>query len=432
MNNDNNEEKESILDWLLGYMSKPWVCFLSAFVGIALGLWSNTLAASLAPVGDIYMTLLTLTVTPIIFSALASGICRLLMSESGKSYVGRIVSTLLFGTFFAGFIGTFVGAVALPLLTGIENRAFVGKTLDKFQGSMSSADAAMAAGHGGFWGFVQSFIPSNIFDALSKENLLAIVFLATLVGVALCSVSSKKREVAIDFIGAMYEISLRVLEWVLCLLPIGMCCLMASQAAKVGVDALSAMLVIIALYLVCFAVMAVMYMLAIVRSTGRSLTEVFSTLKEPMTLAFIASSDSALPSSMEKMAKLGLPHDLLGSAIPLSAAMNRHGTAIIFALTTLFVADIYDVDLNLWQCLFVGVASSIVGAFDSGEYVTIAPMIAYILIPLDLPASAGIAIIFTIWPMIEWFPELQCVMAACANAAIIGNIPQKNVTEGTL
>jgi len=176
--------------------------------------------------------------------------------------------------------------------------------------------------------------------------------------------------------------------------------------------------------------MAVMYLLAIVRTTGRSLKEVFSTLKEPLTLAFMASSDSALPTSMAQMGRLGLSRELLGSAIPLSAAMNRHGTAIIFALTTLFVADIYDVNLNVWQCLFVGIASSIVGAFDLGEYVTIAPMIAYILIPLDLPASAGMAIILTIWPLIEWFPELQCVMAACANAAIIGNIPHANEIEG--
>ena len=70
----------------------------------------------------------------------------------------------------------------------------------------------------------------------------------------------------------------------------------------------------------------------------------------------------------------------------------------------------------------MALACSLVGAFDSGEYVTIAPMIAYVLVPLQLPPVAGIAIIMTIWPLIEWFAELQCNMAATANAAIAGNL----------
>jgi Na+/H+-dicarboxylate symporter len=228
--------------------------------------------------------------------------------------------------------------------------------------------------------------------------------------------------VAIDFIDAMYDTFLTVLDWVLYLLPFGLFCLMASQAAKVGGSAIKAMLAIIALYMTCFAIMTALYLFALRRSTGRSLKEVLAALKQTFTLAFVASADSALHSAMTQMAKLGLPRNLLSSVIPLSAATNRHATAIMFAIIAFFVADVYDVNLNLWQTLFVAFGCALVGAFDSGEYVTIAPMIAYVLIPLGLPAAPGIAIILTIWPMIEWFAELQTVMAACSNAAIIANV----------
>ena len=405
------------------YSRKPWVCMLSAAIGLGIGLKARHFAENLAPIGEIYMTLLTLTVTPIIFSALATGIAALFSSADGRRYIGRTIATLVLGALIAGFLGTFAGTVALPLFSNLEDREFVGTMLSKFEeasstGTKGSAEEAKS----GFWAFVGNFVPSNMVGALASDNLLAVVFLGTLLGAAICQIDPEKRQVATDIIGAIFEAFLTVLDWVLYLLPIGLCCLMASQASRVGADALRAMLVIIALYLACFCVMAVMYLWMIRRVTGRTLIEIWRVLREPYTLALVASCDSAIPSTMQCMAKFGFPKEMLRSVIPLSAAMNRHATAIIFAITTLFVADVYGMHLTVWQILFVALACSLVGAFDSGEYVTIAPMIAYVLVPLQLPAVAGVAIIMTIWPLIEWFAELQCNMAATANAAIVGNL----------
>ncbi len=405
---------------VLGLSRKPWFCLMAAGAGVLIGLKSKHLAESMEPVGELYMTLLTMTVIPIIFSALASGINKLIISKDGKRYVGRIAATLLCGTLVAGLLGVFVGVIALPLLSSDQNRDFVGQTLSKFEDM--GVNGIGTEPKEGFWGFISNFIPSNAFDALASDNLLAIVFLAGLLGIAMREVSEVKRTVALHFIDAVYETFLTILEWVLYLLPIGLCCLMASQVAKVGGEAIKAMLSIIVLYIACFGIMTAVYLTILVRSTGKPLKEVWHTLKETFTLAFVASADSALPIAMKNMGRFGYPKEMLSSAIPLSAAMNRHGTAIIFGLTTLFVADIYDVDLSNWQCLFLAVACAIVGAFDSGEYVTIAPMIVYVLAPMGLPPAAGVAVILTIWPMIEWLPELQCIMAACANSAIAGNL----------
>ena len=410
----------ALISKILGLSRKPWICISAAALGVVIGLNFKSLARTIEPAGEIYMTLLTLTVTPIIFCALASGISKLFMSLNGRRYAGRIAATLLCGTAIAGFLGVFVGSLAMPFLTGLQDRDFVGETLRKFEEAGTSGVSSDAKP--GLWGFIHNFIPSNFVDALSSENLLAVVFLASLLGLAVCEVSGSKRELAINFIDAVYETFLTVLEWVLYLLPPGLCCLMASQVEKVGAETMKAMLSIIILYVVCFLAMCLLYAVVIRRATGRSLHDVWTILKEPYTLAFVASADSALPLTMERMAKLGYPKEMLSSIIPLSAAMNRHATAIIFGLTTVFIANIYDVQLTALQYLFIAVSCSIVGAFDSGEYVTIAPMISYILIPLDLPAATGVAVVLTIWPMIEWLPELQCILAASANAAIAGNI----------
>ena len=412
----------------LSRMSRsPWVCLGSAALGLTIGLNSHSVAEALTPVGEIYMALLSLTVAPIIFSALASGISAMVSSRDGSRYIVRTIRTFILGIFVAGFLGTFVATVALPAFTSLQDREFIGTTLSKFEKATGDGDAGAAEPKSGFWTFVGNFIPSNIVGALASKNVLPIVFLGTLLGLAICHIEPDKRRFAADLVGTIYHTFLTVLEWILYLLPVGLCCLMASQAASVGADAIKAMLAIIILYFVCLIVLGAFYLSAIRKITRQPLSGIWKILKRPYTLALVASAESAIPSTMESMASFGFPKEMLRSVIPLSVAMNRPSTVVIFAITTIFVANIYDVNLTLWQTLFIAMACSVVGAFDSGEYVTMAPMIAYILLPLGLPAAAGTAIIMTIWPLIEWFPELQCIMAATANAAIVGNLADREV-----
>ncbi len=416
------ESTKSDATWwgiLLEFLRKPWVCISSAFLGLFIGLNFKDAAESIAPIGDIYMKLLTMTVTPIVFSALAIGITHLLESKNGSRYIGRTLAALATGTLIAGFLGTFLALAAAPhLKPDTDKRDFIGEALS----SIEKTNAAQPETKPGVLGFIQNFIPSNVVDALASDNLLAVVFLATLLGVALCNVTEGRRLTALGLFSAIYETFIIILEWILYLLPFGLCCLLASQASKVGLEALKAMSAIIGIYMLCFLAMSTLYLAALRQATGKSLREVWTNLKEPFTIAFIASSDSALPSAMRKMEKFGYPKEMLNSVIPLSSALNRHGTATVFAITTIFVAQIYGMELTVWKCLLIALSCSVVGAFDSGEYVTIAPMITYILIPLGLPPAGAVAIILTIWPMFEWFPELQCTMASCANAAIVGNL----------
>jgi proton glutamate symport protein len=279
------------------------------------------------------------------------------------------------------------------------------------------------------WGFLKNFVPQNAVETLASENLLAVVFMAILLGAALCRVQGGAGKTAQGFFSAIYEMFITILDWILYFLPVGLFCLLASQASDVGLDALKAMLAIIFVYMACFLLMAGLYIFQLRRATGKSIRQLWAVLKEPFTLAFVASSDSALPMAMSKMETFGLPAEMVHSVVPLSAVLNRHGTAIVFAITTVFIAHIYGMPLNMGNCLLIALSCSLVGAFDSGEYVTIAPMITYVLMPLGLPPEAGVAIILTIWPLFEWFPELQCIMAACANTAVVGNMRHDSLSE---
>ncbi len=410
----------SAISFLLGLSRKPWVCILSAALGLFIGITWPHLAGKFAPFGEIYIKLLTMTVTPIIFCALVTGVSRMRSSNNAGKYLWRTILTLVCGTLTAGFLGTFMALAATPLLKpDNEQCEFIGQTL----GGIAKKSQALDHVEPGALGFIKNFIPENAVDTLASENLLSVVFMAILLGLALAQVKGRANTTATDFFSAVYEMFISVLDWILYLLPVGLFCLLADQASEVGADALKAMLPIILVYLVCFGIMAVLYLAQIRRATGKSVPEIWRILKEPFTLAFVASADSALPSIMGKMEAFQIPPELIRSVVPLSAVLNRHGTAIVFAITTVFVAHIYGLQLTMANCLLIALSCSLVGAFDSGEYVTIAPMITYILVPLGLPPEGGVAIILTIWPLFEWFPELQCAMASCANTAFAGNLP---------
>ena len=412
----------SIFSRWTGLSRKPWVCLASAALGLFFGVRWPELAAHVAPVGEIYMKLLTLTVTPIIFCALILGVSRMQTSPDGGKYLRRTLLTLACGTLIAGFLGTFMALASIPfLLPEKEQCEFIGQTLEGI-GKKAPAQQEIQPG---VWGFIKNFIPENAVDTLASENLLAVVFMAILLGLALCRVDGNPQATAGHFFAAVYGMFIEILDWILYLLPAGLFCLLADQASEAGLDAIRAMSAIVAVYLLCFSIMAVFYAIQIRRATGKPFLLLWRTLKEPFTLAFVASSDSAVPSAMKKMREFGYPPEMVSSVVPLSAVLNRHGTAIVFAITTVFVAHIYRVPLHAPTCLLIALSCSLVGAFDSGEYVTIAPMITYVLVPLGLPPEAGIAILLTIWPLFEWFPELQCIMASCTNTAIAGNIPPR-------
>ncbi|MFZ4777478.1 MAG: cation:dicarboxylate symporter family transporter, partial [Terrimicrobiaceae bacterium] len=158
--------------------------------------------------------------------------------------------------------------------------------------------------------------------------------MAILLGLALVQVKDQAHITASSLFSAVYEMFISILDWILYLLPLGLFCLLADQASEVGVDALRAMLSIVAVYLVCFGIMAALYLAQIRRATGKSVPEIWRIFKEPFTLAFVASSDSALPSILRRMGELHYPSELVSSVVPLSAVLNRHGTAIVFAITT--------------------------------------------------------------------------------------------------
>lgn len=412
--------KNSLVSILLGLSRKPWVCILSAALGLFVGITWPHLAGTFAPIGEIYIKLLTMTVTPIIFCALVTGVSRMHASSNARKFLWRTIFTLVCGTLVAGFLGTFAALAATRFLKPDNDQCeFIGQTLDGIARKSPAFDQVEP----GAVGFIKNFIPENAVDTLASENLLSVVFMAILLGLALVHVKGHAHITASSFFSAVYEMFISILDWILYLLPLGLFCLLADQASEVGVDALRAMLSIIVVYLVCFGIMAALYLAQIRRTTGKSVPGIWRVFKEPFTLAFVASSDSALPSIMRKMGELHYPTELVSSVVPLSAVLNRHGTAIVFAITSVFVAHIYGLQLTITNCLLIAFSCSLVGAFDSGEYVTIAPMITYILVPLGLPPEAGVAIILTIWPLFEWFPELQCAMACCANTAIAGNVP---------
>ena len=219
----------------------PWVIFLSVISGSLIGIFSPELAYTLAPYGTIYLKLLHMLVLPVLMTAIISGLGRLFISGAAKGYLYKILIFLIINLMAASAIGIsagYLGKVGNDL--GQQAKITLGQTISSAE-SDNTLEHSVENETAGLYVFVKALIPSNIFQAMVNGDNLAILFFSILVGISMGLIGSSSSHTALDVVDAFYEAFLAAINWVMYLLPFGLCCLFASQIAQVGLDIFWAM-----------------------------------------------------------------------------------------------------------------------------------------------------------------------------------------------
>lgn len=193
----------------------------------------------IAPLGDVFLKLLQMCVIPLLFTAVVTSLSKLFSDGAASRYVGRLVVLIAAGLVIAGGLGLVFGEWGQP---GAElqqqAKQIIGQVIVR-----AEASSGLVAGHNpsGIADIAIAIVPDNIFVALSSGNMLAILFFAILFGVALGSIGTAKAERAIGLFETLYETFIKIIEWLMYALPIGLFCLAYSQVSSIGVDVLLAM-----------------------------------------------------------------------------------------------------------------------------------------------------------------------------------------------
>ncbi len=340
------------------------------------------------PVGDLFMNLLFLAIIPLVFASLALGVTRL----GGSANVGRIGAKT-----FAYFIVTTAFAAAIGLY--LVNAVRPGDRMPPKQREEMLAHYAKEAkgkldakSDFGIDTFV-NIVPKNPLKAFAEKDMLAVIFTAILVGIALTQIDPTRAVVLIHFLEGVNQITEFVIGLAMRLAPVGVFALIFSTTALFGYKLLLALGAFVFTVLGGLAIHLVIVLPLLVGLLGgMNPLHFFRRISTTLVTAFSTSSSSAtLPTAIRNAEELGVPTPIAHFVLPLSASMNHNGTALFESVTVLFLAQVFGVDLSLEQQIIVLVLSILTATGMAGVPGGSLPLIGMVLATAThdkVPASA--------------------------------------------
>src|ERR1700676_2949803 len=327
------------------YTSLSFQVLVGIALAIAFGFFSPARAVAMKPLGDGFIRLITMIIALVIFCTVVCGIAS--MQDMKK--VGRVggkallyfevVSTL------ALLIGLVVGNVVHPGAGFNINAA----TLD----AKAVADYAGQAKAQTIPDFLLHIIPNTVVDAFAKGDILQVVLISILFGVALSAMGERCKPL-ITFIDSLTQAVFGVVNILMRLAPIGAFGAMAFTIGRYGIASLGPLVKLI-LTFYATSIFFVLVVLGIVaRASGFSIIKFLIYIKEEVLLVLaVSSSEHALPTLMEKLEKLGCSKALVGLVVPTGYTFNTDGSSMYMTLAALFIAQATNTPLTLMQQLTI-------------------------------------------------------------------------------
>jgi aerobic C4-dicarboxylate transport protein len=376
-----------------------WAQVLIAVVlAIGFGYLSPTRAIAMKPLGDGFIRLITMVITLIIFCTVVSGIAS--MQDMKK--VGRVGGKALLYfevvSTFALLIGLVVGNLVHPGGGFNVNTA----TLD----AKAVADYAGQAKAQSIPDFLLHIIPTTVVDAFAKGDILQVVFISVLFGLALSALGDRCKPL-VALIDALTQAVFRIVNLLMRLAPIGAFGAMAFTIGKYGVASLGPLAKLIVTFYVCCALFVFVILGVVGWFTGFNIFRFLLYIKEEVILVLaISSSEPAIPTLMAKLEKLGCSKALVGLVVPTGYTFNTDGSSIYMTLAALFVAQATNTPLTLGQQLTIFAVAILTSKGASGvQGASFIALVATLTVIPTIPV-AGMALILGIDRFMSMFRAL--------------------------
>jgi aerobic C4-dicarboxylate transport protein len=375
-------------------MKKPFYKVLyiqvlfAIIVGVLLGVFDPGLAAKMKPLGDGFVKLIKMIIAPVIFCTVVAGIAG--MQDMKK--VGRVGGKALLYfeviSTFALIIGLIVAHLVQPGAGfNVDPATLDTKAIAQYTAKtkeLSTVD------------FLLNIIPNTFVDAFAKGDILQVLLIAILFGVALSILGERGRPITRG-IEELSHVIFGVVGIIMKAAPIGAFGAMAFTIGKYGVAALLPLAKLVGTFYLTSALFVVLVLGTVGYFTGFSIFRFVSYIKEELLIVLgTSSSESALPALMRKMEKLGCSKSVVGLVVPTGYSFNLDGTNIYMTMAALFIAQATNTDLTLGQQLTILLVAMLTSKGASGitgaGFITLAATLAVVpTIPV-----AGMALILGI------------------------------------
>jgi aerobic C4-dicarboxylate transport protein len=371
---------------------------VAILLAVLFGYLSPARAVAVKPLGDAFIRLITMIIAVMIFCTVVTGIAgmqdlRKVGRVGGKALLYfEIVSTL------ALVVGFLVGNLVHPG-TGFNVNA---ATLD----ARAVADYAGQAKAQTVTDFLMHIIPTTVVDAFAKGDILEVVFVSILFGFAVSAAGSHAQPL-VTMLEALTKVVFRMVNIVMRFAPIGAFGAMAFTIGKYGLASLGPLFRLIASFYVTSILFVLIVFGGIAWLAGFSLIKFLLRIKEEILLVLAtSSSETAIPTLMEKLEALGCSRSLVGLVVPTGYTFNTDGSALYMTIAALFVAQATNTHLTLLQQMAIFSVAMLTSKGASG--VQGASFIALVGTLSVIPAIpvAGMALILGIDRFMSMFRAL--------------------------
>lgn len=378
------------------------------------------------PIGKVFLRLVIMVVVPLVFSALALGVMEL----GDVSKLGRVGLRTLGYTLVLSLSSVFIGVGLVDLFRPGESLTAEQKAdLNARYATAASGAEEKAAKSKALKDVLLDMLPENplqemvgALDGSSKGNgMLAVMFFALIIGVAL-TMTTERTGTLVQLLQGMFDVAMTVIGFAMKIAPYAVACLVFSVTAQIGFDILITLLRFVGTVLFGMSLqMFVVYPLLLWTVARMSPKKFFVDVSSAIFTAFgTSSSNATLPTSL-RVAKeeLKLKPEVSQFVLTVGATANQNGTALFEGVVVLFLAQVFDVDLNFQQQLTVVLMSVLAGIGTAGVPGGSIPLIIIVLKSVDVPPD-GIAIILGVDRLLDMCRTVlnvtgDLVLASCVS-----------------
>lgn len=410
-------------------LALPTQIAIGMVVGITIGVFAGESAVVMKPLGELFLRLIRMVVVPLVFSSLLVGTATLGDPKKLGRIGGKTIGYYMVTTAIAITIGLLIGNIVQP--GAVLDEASQQRLLADF-GSQADASAERLRERPSVTDTLLNIVPTNPFSALANGSMLQIIFFALLFGVALTLVRKKThKDAVLLFFDGISEAMIQVVHIVMRLAPFGVAALIAAAVGQFGVDVLRAL----ALYSVCvlgglFLHATVVYPTALRLFSGMRFRRFFAGIRPAQLIAFsTSSSNAALPVTMEcATERLGVSEQVAAFVLPLGATVNMDGTALYQGVATVFIAQVYGMQLGVGDQLTIVLMATLASVGAAGVPGVGVITLAMVLEQLGLPLS-GIALILGVDRILD-MARTAVNVTGDASAAIIVAASEEHLWPG--
>ena len=347
-------------------------------LGVLLGVWNPEVARAMKPVGDTFVNLVKMVIAPIIFLTIVLGIA----SIGDMRRLGRVGGKALLYFEIVTTLALAIGLVVVNVIRpgdGLDASTMARGDVSRYTANAEQLSAVE---------FLTHIVPSNLFAAFAGGDVLQVVFIAVVFGVALASLGEVARPL-LDLFDRLTRVFFKIVSFVMRLAPVGA---FGAMAYTVGTFGLATLLplgkLMLSVYTTMFLFVFVVLNL-IARFYGFSLLAFLKYIRAELVIVLgTSSSEAVLPRLMDRLERYGCAKPIVGLVVPAGYSFNLDGTSIYLSMAVIFLAQVFHVELG-WEkqvtvlAVLMLTSKGAAGVTGSGFIVLASTLSAMRIVPVE-------------------------------------------------